>query len=243
MTKPEFALIEGDARQQILCQLLEEAGYRVQLLPPPEKWQYENLPPPGTLLPAAKASAALRQAAEDQGFILLEYGNRPDFKTENGGITAENAICIAMSQGLIRGTHTLVIGNGAIGKPLAAKLRALGARVWVAARKPQDLRQIEGAGHCPVPIESLEACLPQVELLFNTVPALVLPLQRLELLSRDARIIDLASKPGGVDFAAAEALGIPTIAALGLPGKMTPHAAAEAVLHTIFLMMREESLL
>lgn len=243
MTKPEFALIEGDARQQILCQLLEEAGYAVQLLPPPEKWQYENMPPPGTLLPAAKASPALRQAAEGQGLVLLEYGSRPDFKTENGGITAENAICIAMSQGLIRGTHILVIGNGAIGKPLAAKLRALGGRVWVAARKPQDLRQAEGAGHCPVPMESLEACLPQVELIFNTVPALVLTRQRLALLSKEARVIDLASKPGGTDFAAAEELGVRAMPALGLPGKMTPKAAAEAVLHAIFLMMREEELL
>ena len=48
MTKPEFALIQGDARQPALARLLEGAGYRTQLLPAPEKWKYENLPPPGT---------------------------------------------------------------------------------------------------------------------------------------------------------------------------------------------------
>ena len=39
MTKPEFTLIQGDPRQPALARLLEEAGFRTQLLPAPEKWK------------------------------------------------------------------------------------------------------------------------------------------------------------------------------------------------------------
>lgn len=241
MTKPEFALIQGDARQPALCLLLEEAGCRTQLLPTPDKWKYENLPPPGTRLPVPKATAPLQQAAEEQGFILMEYGSRPDFKAENGHITAENALCLAMLRGIVlRDTPVLVLGYGAIGSALSQKLLALGAQVWVSARNPQALESIARSGCRPVPLEQLESCLSRVMLIFNTIPAMVLSAPRLKLLSAQAQILDLASHPGGTDFAAAKAMGIEAVSALGLPGKMTPQGAARAMFHTLMQMLREE---
>ncbi len=241
MTKPECALLQGDARQPALCLLLEEAGYRTQLLPAPEKWKYENLPPPGTRLPVAKATPGLQEAAEAQGFILMEYGSRPDFKAENGHITAENALCLAMLRGVVlRGTPVLVLGYGAIGSALSQKLLALGARVWVSARNPQALESICRSGCCPIPLAQVESVLPQADLIFNTIPSMVLPAERLKLLSARAQVLDLASHPGGTDFAAAKAMGIEAVSALGLPGKMTPQGAAKAIFHTLMQMLREE---
>ena len=241
MTKPEFALIQGDARQPALARLLEGAGYRTQLLPAPEKWKYENLPPPGTRLPVAKASPALHQAAEAQGFLLMEYGERPDFKAENGHITAENALCLAMLRGvLLRDAPVLVLGYGAIGSALSQKLAALGARVWVAARRPSVLEAIGRSGCCPVPLDSIEACLSGVALVFNTIPAPVLTAARLHRLPPEAQVLDLASNPGGTDFAAARNMGLDAVPALGLPGKMTPGPAAAAIFHTLMQMLREE---
>lgn len=241
MTQPEFALIQGDARQPALCALLEAAGYRTQLLPAPEHWSRENLPPPGTRLAVPKASAALAEAAAAQGFLLMEYGSRPDFKAENGHITAENALCLAILRGtVLRGTPVLVLGFGAIGSALSQKLLALGARVWVAARRPAALEAIGQSGCCPVPLERLEPCLPQVRLVFNTIPAMVLPAERLKLLPQDAQVLDLASAPGGTDFAAARRMGLDAVPALGLPGKMTPQGAAKAIFHTLMQLLREE---
>ncbi len=243
MTKPEFALIQGDARQPALCLLLEEAGYRTQLLPAPEKWKYENLPPPGTRLPVAKSTPALQKAAEEQGFLLMEYGSRPDFKAENGHITAENALCLAMLRGnILRGAHVLVFGYGAIGSALSHKLLALGSQVWVAARNPQALETILRSGCRPVPLTQVEPVLPKVDLIFNTIPAMVLPATHLKRLSSGTQILDLASYPGGTDFAAAKVMGIDAISALGLPGRMTPKGAAKAVFHTLMQMLREEQL-
>ena len=241
MLKPEFALLRGDARQPILCHLLEDAGYRTQLLPAPAQWKYENLPPPGTRLPVATLTPTLQEAAEAQGFLLMEYGSRPDFKAENGHITAENAICLGMLRGIIlRNTPVLVFGHGAIGSALSQKLTALGAKVWVAARSATALSAAAHIGCYPIPLDRVETCLPRIQLVFNTSPALVLQASRLRLLPPGVPVIDLASAPGGTDFESAKALGIEAVSALGLPGKMTPLPAATAIFHTLMQMLREE---
>jgi dipicolinate synthase subunit A len=46
-------------------------------------------------------------------------------------------------------------------------------------------------------------------------------------------VIDLASKPGGTDFAAAKRLEINAVHALALPGKVAPAAAGRLIAETI----------
>ncbi len=62
-------------------------------------------------------------------------------------------------------------------------------------------------------------------------------------MKKSALCIDLASKPGGVDFGAAEDLGIQTIWALGLPGKVAPESAGAAILDTVFQILTEQEML
>jgi dipicolinate synthase subunit A len=61
----------------------------------------------------------------------------------------------------------------------------------------------------------------------------ILDRSKLELLNKEVLIIDLASKPGGVDRDAANDLRIKTIWALALPGKVAPQSAAQIIKHTI----------
>ena len=131
----DFLVMRGDRRQNLLCDLLIADGHNAQLLPGPERWGRENLPAPGAFLVTAKADTALREAAMHHGFQLLEYGRLPSFKRENGEVTAEGAIQVAMKHRLrtIRGSEALVIGYGGIGRPLASLLKGLGcSRVDVA---------------------------------------------------------------------------------------------------------------
>ena len=71
----------------------------------------------------------------------------------------------------------------------------------------------------------------------NTVPARVLGRTELEDLRTDCLILDLASKPGGVDLSAAGELGLTVIWALSLPGKVAPVAAGAAIPNTIYNML------
>ena len=64
-------------------------------------------------------------------------------------------------------------------------------------------------------------------ILINTIPSIVVDQSMLRRMNNQAVIIDLASKPGGIDFDYAESIGIKTIHALGLPGMVAPKTAGE----------------
>ena len=64
---------------------------------------------------------------------------------------------------------------------------------------------------------------------------------RLWKLQSDALIIDLASKPGGVDFDTASRLGRKTVWALSLPGKVAPITAGDMIACTIRNILKERS--
>ena len=53
-------------------------------------------------------------------------------------------------------------------------------------------------------------------------------------------MIDLASLPGGVDFSAAQELGLKAVQALSLPGKTAPESAAEIIKQTVYTILEEE---
>ena len=84
----------------------------------------------------------------------------------------------------------------------------------VAARKWEDLAWIEAAGYTAEHTGELEGWLCGYDLIVNTVPARVLDEGALRDLKPGCLIIDLASKPGGVDFEAARTLGVRAIWAL-----------------------------
>ena len=54
-----------------------------------------------------------------------------------------------------------------------------------------------------------------------------------EQVSPDTVILDIASSPGGVDFAAAKELSVTAAACPGLPGKYAPLSSAQAILACI----------
>ncbi|MEG0283131.1 MAG: dipicolinate synthase subunit DpsA, partial [Clostridia bacterium] len=84
-----------------------------------------------------------------------------------------------------------------------------------------------------VRLNELKNCLPKMDIIFNTVPNLLLKEEEIQLLRKSSVIIDLASKPGGVDQNAANKAGINTVWALGLPGKVAPYTAAKYLKNTI----------
>src|SRR5699024_12465370 len=61
----------------------------------------------------------------------------------------------------------------------------------------------------------------------NTVPDLILDKNIIDQMSTDTLIIDLASKPGGTDYKAAEQRCIKDIHALGIPGNVAPTTEGE----------------
>lgn len=58
---------------------------------------------------------------------------------------------------------------------------------------------------------------------------------------RGALILDLASRPGGTDFAAARELGLRAEHALSLPARCAPETAGALVAHTVEVILQERA--
>lgn len=69
--------------------------------------------------------------------------------------------------------------------------------------------------------------------IFNTVPAPVLGAQRLSYIRQDAVLIDIASAPGGIDYAYCAQKGMNAKLCGGLPAKYAPKSAAKLLYHII----------
>jgi len=67
----------------------------------------------------------------------------------------------------------------------------------------------------------------------------VLTAQVLAALPKKSLIVDLASKPGGTDFAAARRLGHTALHALSLPTVWAPETAGEALARTVQAILQE----
>lgn len=173
---------------------------------------------------------------------VINYTANEYFKARNALPTAEGALRLAMENtpSTISGSRVTVIGYGYCGKAIADRLYCLDADVTVIARNESSRAVAENCGLKSAPMDMI-ANIPS-DIIFNTVPTLVLTKPILRQLDRSTLIIDIASKPGGVDFDAAEKLGIKTLHALGIPGKYTPRTAGEILKTTVLSILSKGDL-
>lgn len=156
--------------------------------------------------------------------------------------TAEGAIAKAIENTKITmdNANILVLGFGRVGKMLAKKLKALNANVYVEARKVQDLAWIEALGYNQIDLNELNENLCKMDIIFNTVPSLIMDKERLILLNRRILIIDLASKPGGVDFESTKKMKMNAILYSGIPGKVAPITVSKYIEDYILKILKKD---
>lgn len=156
----------------------------------------------GTIVLAGMVPDGIREFALKQGIEIIDYLKREELAIMNAAITAEGALQIAMenTSHILEGSRCAVIGYGRIGKALSRRLIALGAKVTVAARKYADFALAQSEGAKIVETTKVETILQTQDIIFNTVPQMVLPREKLLNIAPQALLIELASKPGGAGF-------------------------------------------
>lgn len=196
---------------------------------------------PSALVFGGQIQPNFQKALEDNHIAYRDYLKREELSIKNAVPTAEGAIEIAITETpfTIHGSKSLVLGYGKIGKILSKDLYALGAQTYVEARKYADLAMIEGHGYEPLPLDNLKDHIHEFDIIFNTIPSLILDDEILTKVKKDALIIDLASKPGGIDFDAAKTYGLKVIWALSLPGKIAPVSSGAIIKDTIMNIIKE----
>jgi len=181
----------------------------------------------------------LDKAVDQAGRKLVRLIDRDDVAILNSIPTAEAVLKIAIEETgyTIHGSNVMLLGFGRTGVTLARLFSAVGANVFVAARKDSDFARITEMGLHPVHLDHLVDYISDIDICINTVPHMLLTEAILSKMPVSVLIIDIASKPGGTDFAFAEEKGIKTIHALGLPGKTAPKTAGEIISTVLYKLL------
>lgn len=203
---------------------------------------------PGKIFIAGKIPESFTENAKHKGIRVIDILQRDDMAILNAVPTAEGAIQIAMEKlpVTIDQCEVLITGYGRVARALAARVAALGGKITICARKSSDLAWAEICGYGKMTFQQLSEKIRDFTLIYNTVPYLIFDKLQLENMVKPgtgdrppALIVDLASSPGGVDFATAKELGIPTVHALSLPGKVAPETSARNMAKVIFNIIKE----
>ncbi len=181
--------------------------------------------PPGQRVICGRTDAAFDCLSAKRRWRLCRVLEDESFTLENAALSAEGALYAAMREreDAIRGAECLVIGYGRIGKQLTHLLRALGAQVTVAARRPESRKE---AGEGSIPLTLLSRALPDTQIVFNTVPANILTESQLSFLPDNALYLELASPPYGIPPENAKHTKAKYLLEGGIPGRYCPRSAA-----------------
>ncbi|MDE6034407.1 MAG: dipicolinate synthase subunit A [Ruminococcus sp.] len=171
---------------------------------------------------------------------IIDYMKCEDLSLKNAIPTAEGAVEIALNElpVTLNGLEVLIVGMGRIGTSLAEILKGFGSNITVAVHNEKGSAKARMAGIRPVFTDKMDT---DYKLVFNTVPEMIFNTDLLKRFSDDTLFIDLASKPGGIDFKSATILGKKVIWALGIPGKTAPVTSGEFIAETIAGIIRERS--
>lgn len=165
------------------------------------------------------------------GYRVWDLLKDPVYVAANAALTADCAIRIAGKHLLtaFQECPVLVIGWGRIGKCLAAQLRALGTRVTVSTRKPEDLAILSALGYGSVPTGVMHSTLSRFRVVFNTAPVPVISREQAVLFSPDCIVIDLASVKG--------IAGDRVLWERGLPNRLLPEASGLLIAKSIIRLI------
>lgn len=184
-----------------------------------------------------------KELAKKYDIKYIDYYYDEGYQILNTIPTVEGALAMIINGTgeTLFGSKVLVLGYGRIGKLLSGYLKGLGAEVYVEARSDSDLAWINARGMTAVALEELPFYVGKMNIIVNTVPAMLLDCRLLELLKPEVFILDLASNPGGTDFACAAEKGVKAVHALGIPGKVACKSAAVYIYDTINKYLKERS--
>ena len=170
------------------------------------------------------------------GYRTVDFLKDEYYLAQNAYITAECALDVALPYltRTIRDCPVLIIGWGRIGKCLSELLKALGAKVTVAARKESDRAILHGLGFKSIKTENLGSQLKRFQLIYNTVPQLILPREQAVEIPENCTVIDLASK-NGTEYD-------DVVIARGLPGIHMPESSGKLIAETFLRYYKEGTL-
>ena len=155
---------------------------------------------------------------------VIDFMKKEEFAILNAIPTAEATIEIILknTKKILQNSNCLIMGFGRIGKVLAYKLKGLSAKVTCMTMSEEEKAWAVAYRYETTKIENLQKnCtkFKQYDIIINTIPKVIFR-EELKEIKKETLVIDLASKPYGIDRKIAEQEKLNFIEALGLPRKV-----------------------
>jgi len=165
---------------------------------------------------------------------IIDYYSE-EFAIMNAIPTAEGVMRIILkeSQSKLFGMNILVLGAGRTAKAITKLLISFDANVTGLARSNDELAFMKKIGASIFNISELSTLLSEFNIIINTIPFSILTDENIELLKRDALLIDIASVSVVESVHKIKKRGIKYIHALGLPGKFSPVSSGKIIADSI----------
>lgn len=237
-----FSIIGEDKRMEYVANKLYSFGSEISnelnnqiiILPPPvNKDIIAKLSPYFNTIKVIYGGAIAKDFINDipDNIHIIDYLSDEFVIKNNAYLTARGIIKYALGTDDNRNyLSALVVGYGYCGKAIANELKKYNIKTSIAVRNSNLLDEIESNGYNYVDIHSLHLNNNSIfQLIFNTVPAMILDRAVIDTLNSSVKIYDIASKPGGVNFLYCKQKGIFAELKLGIPGKEYPKAAGEII--------------
>lgn len=179
---------------------------------------------------------------ESKEYNTIDLNKRDDFAYLNAIPTAEGAIyhAIDQSETSLFEQKILITGFGRVAKLLADRIKGMASDVTIAARSRRDKSYARALGFNVTEISELKNCVRDFNLIFQTVPALILGKDVIDTLTENTQIIELSSKSMGTDCDYANLKGISVINAAALPEKIAPKTAGNILTKTVLNILDEQ---
>lgn len=177
---------------------------------------------------------------QTKGVRCVSFLELEGYLLSNAEITAEGAVYLLLHylQRTLSGARILVIGYGRIGRFLAGKLRFLGAKVTVAARRSEQLAELEIRGYETEVTGRYAKGLGQYDAVINTVPHGIMTVEQVGSLGEECVMLELASLPGGFPEEAKSMRNL--VMGQALPGKTAPETAGKNLAEAVWSCLRGE---
>ena len=191
---------------------------------------------PGTLVFGGMMPSDLKSLIRERGAEYYDYYDSEVVQIKNAVPTAEGTIAAMINEmpTTLYGMSVTVTGYGRCARALSSRLVALGATVYVAARKESALAWAAIEGCIPVPMGEYLFMPHDSDAIVNTVPVKLFDDNVLSGMDPKTVYFELAGGDGGIDAAAAEKYGIKVVTLHSLPGKTSPETAGDIIASELF---------
>lgn len=173
---------------------------------------------------ACNINTSLKEKLEKQNCKIIDIAKNEQFAVLNAIPTSEATIEIILNRRhkVLHNSNCLIMGYGRIGKVLSNKLKALNVNVTCLAMNMEEKSWCIASGYNIITVDDIKKqkeILKKYDIIINTIPKEIIT-EKLKEINKETLVIDLASKPGGINRKMVKELNINFVEALGLPRKI-----------------------